>query len=143
MATSSIKLSMSSDITSASISLGAAFKLTTDGTTGLDLSSGLARKKIDSAVDTVLIDASDYTATGESQLAFVFIKNLSSTPSSPTFTDALAIKLDGNADGTADATLGYLAGGQSIILPYSAESDIMVRTDVNDTVVEYIILHVE
>jgi hypothetical protein len=143
MATSSIKLSMSSDITTSNVALAATFKLTTDGSTGLDLSSGLARKKIDSGADTTIIAASDYTATGENQLAFVFIKNLSSTPSSPTFTDALAIKLDSDGDSTADATLGYLAGGQAIILPYSADSDIMVRTDVDDTVVEYIILHVE
>ena len=142
MATSTIKLSLNSDITTSNVALGASFSLTTDGTAGLDLSTGLARVKIGTS-DEVLVDASDFDATGEDQLAYVFIKNLSTNPSSITFTEAVAIKLDGDADGTADATLGYLAGGQSIILPYSAESDIMVKADVADTVLEYIVIYTD
>lgn len=130
----------SNNITSDAFSISSSFDVTTDGTAGLDLTTGLSRVKIP-ASDHLLVDASDYTNTGESQLAYVYIKNFSSNTGTTVFTDSIAIKLDGNTDGTPDATLGYLAGGQSVILPYSAESDIYVTADTADTVVEYILVH--
>lgn len=130
----------SNNITSDAFSISSSFDVTTDGTAGLDLTTGLSRVKIP-ASDHLLVDASDYTNTGESQLAYVYIKNFSSNTGTTVFTDSIAIKLDGNTDGTPDATLGYLAGGQSVILPYSAESDIYVTADTADTVVEFIIIH--
>ena len=130
----------SNNITSDAFSISSSFDVTTDGTAGLDLTTGLSRVKIP-ASDYLLVDASDYTNTGESQLAYVYIKNFSSNTGTTVFTDSIAIKLDGNADGTPDATLGYLAGGQSVILPYSANSDIYVTADTADTVVEYILVH--
>ena len=131
----------SNNITSDAFSINNNFDVTSDGTAGLDLTTGLARIKIGKSADELLIDASDYSSNGENQLAYLYIKNFSSTPSSVTFTDAVAIKLDGDADGTADATLGYIAGGQSVILPYSAESDIYLRADTADTVIEYMLVH--
>ncbi len=130
----------SNNITSDAFSISSSFDVTTDGTAGLDRTTGLSRVKIP-ASDHLLVDASDYTNTGESQLAYVYIKNFSSNTGTTVFTDSIAIKLDGNADGTPDATLGYLAGGQSVILPYSANSDIYVTADTADTVVEFIIIH--
>tara|TARA_R100001591_G_scaffold115293_1_gene130644 strand:+ start:3233 stop:3577 length:345 start_codon:yes stop_codon:yes gene_type:complete len=107
----------------------------TDGTNGHDLTTGLTREKLASGDNTILT-ASDYTATGESQLAYVFIKNFSSNVTSTVFTDAVAIKV-----GTA--ILGYLAGGQSIILPYSADNDLKLAADTADTVVEYQLVHLK
>jgi hypothetical protein len=130
----------SNNITSDAFSISSQFDVTSDGTIGLDLTSGLARIKVP-ASDTLLIDASDYTNNGESQLAYLYIKNFSTNTTNTVFTDAVAIKLDGNADGTPDATLGYLAGGQSVILPYSADSDIYVTADTINTVIEYMIIH--
>ena len=130
----------SNNITSDAFSISSSFDVTTDGTAGLDLTTGLSRVKVP-ASDHLLVDASDYTNTGESQLAYVYIKNFSSNTGTTVFTDSIAIKLDGNTDGTPDATLGYLAGGQSVILPFSAESDIYVTADTADTVVEFIIIH--
>ena len=130
----------SNNITSDAFSISSSFDVTTDGTAGLDLTTGLSRVKIP-ASDHLLVDASDYTNTGESQLAYVYIKNFSSNTGTTVFTDSIAIKLDGNTDGTPDATLGYLAGGQSVILPFSAESDIYVTADTANTVVEFIIIH--
>ena len=135
MPKTSIKLSMSSqDLTSSSFSLSGSFNIT-DGTNGHDLTTGLTREKLASGDNTILT-ASDYTATGESQLAYVFIKNFSSNVTSTVFTDAVAIKV-----GTA--ILGYLAGGQSIILPYSADNDLKLAADTADTVVEYQLVHLK
>jgi hypothetical protein len=141
MATTTVKNVISSNnITSDPFSISSSFNVTSDGTTGLDLTTGLSRIKIP-ASDHLLIDASDYTNTGESQLAYIYIKNFSSNVGTTVFTDSVAIKLDGNADGTPDATLGHLSGGQSVILPYSANSDIYLTADTADTVIEYMLIH--
>ena len=60
----------SNNITSDAFSISSSFDVTTDGTAGLDLTTGLSRVKIP-ASDHLLVDASDYTNTGESQLAYV------------------------------------------------------------------------
>jgi hypothetical protein len=132
----------SNNITSDAFSISNSFDITSDGTAGLDLTTGLARMKITaSATDTLLIDASDYTSNGESQLAYIYIKNFSSNVGTTVFTDSVIIKLDGNQDGTTDATLGHLAGGQSVILPYSANADIYLNADTANTVIEYMLIH--
>lgn len=138
MPKTTVRVSLSSsDISSDPFTLTGAYNVTTDGTTGLDLVNGLTRTKIGlSAV--ALADASTFTNTGENQLAFLFIKNYSTNPSAIVFTDSIVIKVD---DGSAPLTLGHLAGGQSIILPFSADNDITVTADVADTVVEYCLVH--
>lgn len=135
MPKTTIRLSMSStDLTSSSFTLSSSFNIT-DGTNGHDLTTGLTREKLASGDNTILT-ASDFTATGEAQLAYIFIKNFSSNVSSAVFTDAIAIKV-----GTA--ILGYLAGGQSIILPYSADNDLKLTADTANTVVEYQLVHLK
>ena len=123
----------SNNITSDPFSISNSFDITSDGTIGLDLTSGLARIKVP-ASDYTLVDASDYTSTGESQLAYIYIKNFSTNATSPVFTDSVAIKV-----GTA--VLGHIAGGQSVILPYSADNDLVVTADTVDTVIEYMLVH--
>ncbi len=127
----------SSDISSDAFTLSGGFNVTSDGTAGLDLLNGLTRTKI-GITATTIADASLFTNTGEDQLAYLFIKNFSTTPTSPTFTDAVKISVD---DGSAPLVLGYLAGGQSIILPFSADNDITLTADIADTVVEYCLVH--
>ena len=123
----------SNNITSDPFSISNSFDVTSDGTTGLDLTTGLARIKVP-ASDFTLIDASDYTNSGESQLAYIYIKNFSTNAATPVFTDSIAIKV-----GTA--VLGHVAGGQSVILPYSADNDLVVTADTVDTIVEYMLIH--
>lgn len=125
----------SSDLTSDAFTLTGAFNVTSDGTAGLDLTTGLTRTKIGTSITTI-VSASDFTNTGEDQLAYIYIKNFSSNVSSTVFTDAILITV-----GTA--ALGYLAGGQSIILPYSAESDLKLTADTADTVIEYQLIHTD
>ena len=127
----------SSDLTSDAFSLAGAFNITTDGSTGLDLTTGLTRTKIGTSA-TIIADASTFSNTGESQLAYLFIKNFSSTPASVTFTDSIIIDV---SDGSNHNVLGHLAGGQSIILPFSADNDIRLTADTADTVVEYMLVH--
>lgn len=133
MAKTTVKNVISSNnITSDPFSITSSFDITSDGTAGLDLTTGLAKIKL-GAGDNTILTAADYTLTGENQLAYVYIKNFSSTTVA-TFTDAVAIKV-----GTA--VLGYLAGGQSIILPYSADNNLVLTADTANTVVEYILVH--
>lgn len=138
MATTTIRLSIGSqDLTSDPFAISSGFNVTSDGSAGLDLTTGLARKKIGTSAE-ILLDASTFSNTGESQLAYVFIKNLSSNLSSVVFTDSIKIDV---SDGTNHNVLGYLAGGQSIILPFSADNDIRVTADTLNTVIEYVLVH--
>jgi len=138
MAKTIVRSSISSnDITSDSFSISTSFNITSDGSAGLDLTTGLTRTKIGTSATTI-VDASDFTNTGEDQLAYLFIKNFSTNTSSAVFGDSVIIKLD---DGTNQLTLGHLAGGQAVILPYSADNDITLTADTADTVVEFMLIH--
>lgn len=138
MAKTTVRTSISSNnITSDAFSIATSFDVTTDGTTGLELTTGLTRTKIGTSATTIA-DASDFSNTGEDQLAYLFIKNFSTNTSSTVFTDSVIIKV---SDGSNHLTLGHLAGGQAVILPYSANNDITLTADVADTVVEYMLIH--
>ena len=138
MAKTTVRTTISSNnITSDAFSITSSFDITSDGTNGLDLTTGLTRTKI-GITPTTIVDASDFTNTGEDQLAYLFIKNFSSNVSSTVFNDSVIIKLD---DSTNQLTLGHLAGGQSVILPYSADNDVTLTADTDDTVVEFMLIH--
>lgn len=131
MPKTTVKLSMSSlDLTSSAFSVATSFNLTTDGTAGLDESTGLVRKKIPASLHTLLA-AADFSNSGESQLGYVFIKNFSTNASSTVFADSVAITV-------GSQLVGHLAGGQSAIIPYSADADFKVTADVVNTIVEFI-----
>lgn len=127
----------STDITSDSFNLSNSFSVTTDGSAGLDLTTGLTRVK-QGTTATIIADASDFTNTGESQLAYLYIKNFSTNATSVVFTDSLIIEV---SDGTNHLVLGHLAGGQSVILPFSASNDVRIKADTADTIVEYMLVH--
>ena len=128
----------SSDLTSNPLSLTARFALTTDGTAGLEETTGLPRIKVGTAATAIADERADFTNNGESQLAFIYIKNFSTNATTPVFTDSLIVKV---SDGSNHLTLGHLAGGQACLLPYSANNDITITADVANTIVEYIIVH--
>jgi hypothetical protein len=130
MPKTTVKLSMSSlDLTSSAFSVATSFNLTTDGTAGLDESTGLVRKKVPASSET-LIASSDFSNSGESQLGYVYIRNFSTNASSVVFADSIAITV-----GTQK--VGHLAGGQSAIIPFSADGDFKVTADTADTIIEY------
>lgn len=140
MPTSIIRIALSSkDIVSDAISLSDTQKITSNGSAGLDLTTGLKRQKLQASAAVVIVDEDDYATKSESQLAYIYIKNFSSNLTNPVFTDSVKILV---SDGSSThLTLGHLPGGHAVILPYSANNDIQLHADTNDTIVEHILIH--
>lgn len=140
MPTSIVRIALSSkDITSDPISLSDSQKITSNGTAGLDLTTGLKREKLQASAAVVIADGSTFTNNSESQLAYIYIKNFSTNAASPVFTDSVKVIV---SDGSSNhLTLGHLPGGHAIILPFSANNDIQLHADTNDTIVEHILIH--
>jgi len=140
MPTSIIRIALSSkDIVSDAIALSDSQKITSNGTAGLDLTTGLKRQKLQSSAAVVIVDEDDYATKSESQLAYIYIKNFSTNAASPVFTDSVKILV---SDGSSThLTLGHLPGGHAVILPYSANNDIQLHADTDNTIVEHILIH--
>ena len=120
----------SADLTGDALSLSTTATLTKGGTTtGLDQTTGVARKFFASAqANTTLIAAADYTA-GKAHK--VYIKNISTTAS-----EYIKVEL-----GASNLSLGFLYAGDFMFIPYDGENDIDIDTsDVNMTV-EYLVIY--
>jgi hypothetical protein len=115
MATTSLELNIISDITSNEISLNSKFFVTTNGSTGVTESTGVARKTIGTA-DTLLIDISATPVSIIAAKAVLYLKNMDST-----FTDYVDVKF-GNTGGTYMNSL-RIYGGQFAVLPLSCLTD--------------------
>jgi hypothetical protein len=138
MATTTASLTISSgDLTGDALSLSTTTQLKKAGTvTGLDQTTGVARKVFPSAVtNEKLIDKtlfSDWTS-GDQVAHKVYIKNLSTTAS-----QYITISFD---DGTNTIGIGMLYAGDFCFLPYEGTKDIEITTsDVNMTV-EYLVIY--
>ena len=131
MATTTATITISSaDLTGDALSLSTTATLTKGGTTtGLDQTTGVARKFFASAqANTTLIAAADYTA-GKAHK--VYIKNVSTTAS-----EFIKVEL-----GASNLSLGFLYAGDFMFIPYDGENDIDIDTsDVNMTV-EYLVIY--
>ena len=131
MATTTATITISSaDLTGDALSLSTTATLTKGGTTtGLDQTTGVARKFFASAQsNTTLIAAADYTA-GKAHK--VYIKNVSTTAS-----EFIKVEL-----GASNLSLGFLYAGDFMFIPYDGENDIDIDTsDVNMTV-EYLVIY--
>ena len=115
MATTKFTLTLSSDISSDTLSVKSEFNATTDGTTGLSETSGMARTVVGTS-NKVLVDISAAPVDIIGTKAVLYIKNLDTT-----FTDYVDIRF-GNAGGTyMDALRVY--GGQFAVLPLSNLTD--------------------
>ena len=128
--TASITLS-SSDLTGDALSLSSTATFTkASSATGLDQTTGVARKFFATAQTAYnLITAADYT-TGD-KAHKVYIKNTSSSNS-----EYVNIEI-----GAANAVLGRLYGGDWCLLPWDGANDIDIDTsDVNMTV-EYLVIY--
>ena len=131
MATTTATITISSaDLTGDALSLSTTATLTKGGTTtGLDQTTGVARKFFASAqANTTLIAAAAYTA-GKAHK--VYIKNISTTAS-----EYIKVEL-----GASNLSLGFLYAGDFMFIPYDGENDIDIDTsDVNMTV-EYLVIY--
>lgn len=131
MATTTATITLSSaDLTGDALSLSTTATLTkAGGTTGLDQTTGVARKFYASVQTAAnLIAASDYTADKAHK---VYIKNTSTTAS-----EFITIELGGS-----NVSLGRLYAGDWCLLPYDGNNDIDIDTsDVNMTV-EYFVIY--
>jgi hypothetical protein len=131
MATTTASLTISSgDLTGDALSLSSSTQLRKAGTsTGLDQTTGVARKFFASAQsNTTLIAAADYTA-GKAHK--VYIKNISTSNS-----EYIKVEL-----GSGNLSLGFLYGGDFMFIPYDGENDIDIDTsDVNMTV-EFLVIY--
>lgn len=131
MATTTVTLSISSgDLTGDALALSTTTNVNKAGTTtGLDQTTGVARKFFSSAqANYNLIAAADYTA---SKAHKVYIKNISTTAS-----EYIKVELGGS-----NTSLGRLYAGDFMFIPYDGENDIDIDTsDVNMTV-EYLVIY--
>ncbi len=127
--TASITLS-SSDLTGDALSLSSTATLTKAGSaTGLDQTTGVARKFFAGAQTAYnLVAAADYTVNKAHK---VYIKNTSTSNS-----EFITIELGGS-----NVSLGRLYGGDWMLIPYDGTNDIDIDTsDVNMTV-EYLVIY--
>jgi len=131
MATTTASITISSgDLTGDALSLSSTATLTkANSSTGLDQTTGVARKFFASAqANTTLIAAADYTA-GKAHK--VYIKNTSTNNS-----EFIKVEL-----GASNLSLGFLYGGDFMFIPYDGENDIDIDTsDVNMTV-EFLVIY--
>lgn len=131
MATTNATLTITSaDLTGDALSLSTTSTLTTStsATTGLDETTGVARKNYDSAVtNSPLISAADY-GTGANK---IYIKNNSTTAS-----NSVQVEL-----GSSNLVLGKLYGGDWAFFPYEGTNDIDITTSGSNVVVEYMVIY--
>ena len=127
--TASITLS-SSDLTGDALSLSSTATLTkAGGATGLDQTTGVARKFFAGAQTAYnLIAASDYTADKAHK---VYIKNTSTSNS-----EFITIELGGS-----NVSLGRLYGGDWLLVPYDGNNDVDIDTSAVNMTVEYLVIY--
>ena len=134
MATTTVTLSISSgDLTGDALALSSTTNINKAGTTtGLDQTTGVARKFFASAQsNTALIAAADYT---DDKAHKVYIKNISTTAS-----EFVTIKIGATE-------VGRLYAGDFLFLPWSADTtstatDIDIDTSAVNMTVEYLVIY--
>ena len=131
MATTTATITLSSsDLTGDALSLSTTATLTKAGvTTGLDQTTGVARKFFASAQTAFnLIAASDFS---DDKAHKVYIKNPSTTAS-----EFITIEIGGS-----NVTLGRLYAGDWTLLPYDGNNDIDIDTSAVNMTVEYLVIY--
>ena len=131
MATTTASLTLSSsDLTGDALALTTTATLTKAGvTTGLDQTTGVARKFFATAQTAFnLIAASDYTADKAHK---VYIKNTSTTAA-----EFVTVEIGGS-----NVSLGRLYAGDWALLPYDGNNDIDIDTSAVNMTVEYLVIY--
>ena len=143
MATTTLTLGLTSDISSNPLDISVSMNVTTDGTTGVSESSGLARKSVGTAVVT-LIDLTGAPVSLVDKKAVLYIKNCDGT-----FTDYVDVRFGDTDNEHARALRIY--GGQFAVLPLlnddnvsggsTADGDVEVVAASADTLIEYALFY--
>ena len=143
MATTTLTLGMTSDISSNPLDISVSMNVTTDGSTGVSESSGLARKSVGTAVVT-LIDLTGEPVSLVDKKAVLYIKNCDGT-----FTDYVDVRFGDTDNEHARALRIY--GGQFAVLPLlnddnvsggsTADGDVEVIAASADTLIEYALFY--
>ena len=131
MATTTASLTLSSsDLTGDALALTTTATLTKAGvTTGLDQTTGVARKFFATAQTAFnLIAASDYTTDKAHK---VYIKNTSTTAA-----EFVTVEIGGS-----NVSLGRLYAGDWALLPYDGTNDIDIDTSAVNMTVEYLVIY--
>lgn len=130
MATTTASLTLSSsDLTGDALALTTTATLTKAGvTTGLDQTTGVARKFFATQQTAFnLITAADYTSDKAHK---VYIKNTSTTAA-----EYVTVEL-----GATNVSLGRLYAGDWALLPWDANNDIDIDTSAVNMTVEYMVI---
>jgi|TARA_R100000479_G_scaffold176440_1_gene130887 hypothetical protein len=143
MATTTLTLGLTSDISSNPLDISVSMNVTTDGSTGVSESSGLARKSVGTAVVT-LIDLTGEPVSLVDKKAVLYIKNCDGT-----FTDYVDVRF-GDTDAEHARAL-RIYGGQFAVLPLlnddnvsggsTADGDVEVIAASADTLIEYALFY--
>jgi hypothetical protein len=131
MATTTASITISSgDLTGDALSLSSTATLTkADKSTGLDQTTGVARKFFASITSAeTLVSASEYTADRAHK---VYIKNTSTSNS-----EYINVEL-----GASNITIGRLYGGDWMFIPYNGDQDIDIDTSAVNMTVEYLVIY--
>tara|TARA_R110002020_G_scaffold122805_7_gene278711 strand:+ start:2735 stop:3178 length:444 start_codon:yes stop_codon:yes gene_type:complete len=118
MATTTLTLGITSDVSSNAVDISTNFNVTTDGSTGVSESTGVSRIKVGTS-DKLILDISGAPVTLIDKKAVAYFKNIDTT-----FANYIDIKI-GNAS-TADqhAEVLRIYGGQFAVLPLRNSTDI-------------------
>ena len=145
MATTTLTLGLTSDISSNPLDISVSMNVTTDGSTGVSETSGLARKLI-GASDTMLIDISGEPVSIINKKAILYIKNCDGT-----FTDYVDLKIGTAPTADQHAEVLRIYGGQFAVLPLAnstsidadggIDGDVMVKAASADTLIEYALFY--
>ncbi len=129
MATTTASLSISSgDLTGDALSLSSTSTLTKAGTvTGLDQTTGVARKTFTSTAQATLIAKGDYT---DDRAHKVYVRNTSSVA-----TENLIVTIESQL-------LGRLYAGDFMFIPFNGDQDIKITPSVSTAMtVEFLVIY--
>ena len=128
MATTTASITISSgDLTGDALSMSTSTQLKKAGvSTGLDQTTGVARKVLATTSVTTLLLASEYTSNKAHKL---FVRNISSSAS-----ESITITV-----GTQD--IGKLFGGDFIFTPWEGSADLKVSASDANMVVEFLLIY--
>jgi len=149
MATTTLTLGITSDITSDVLDISTSFNVTTDGTTGVTESLGVARKKVGTS-DVLILDISGGTGTNPVDLiakkAVLYLKNTDAT-----FANYIDIKIGTAPTADQHAEVLRIYGGQFAIMPLvnstsidadgGIDGDVMAKASNADSLLEYALFY--
>ena len=145
MATTTLTLGITSDISSNALDISTNFNVTTDGTTGVSETSGIARVNLtNTSTPKILIAIAGAPVSLIDKKAVLYIKNCDST-----FTDYVDVRFGDSDNEHARALRIY--GGQFAVLPLlnddnvsgssSANCDVEVLPATTNTIIEYALFY--